>query len=231
MALTFSTTDKESHGHGIKMLVYGRAGVGKTRLCGTAPSPLIISAEAGLLSLRRQSIPVAIVKDYQDVIEIFNWCKLNAMKQGIKTICLDSISEITERCLSNAKAKSKDPRAAYGDMATQTIDLVKDFRDLPGFHVLVTAKEATATDSVTGVTKAQPTAPGQQVGPALPYLFDEVFHAFTDKDPKTGATYHALRTHAAYNAEAKDRSGVLDEIEFPDITHLINKMLAVPQAQ
>lgn len=231
MALNFSTTDKESHGHGIKMLVYGRAGVGKTRLCGTAPSPLIISAEAGLLSLRRQSIPVAVVKDYQDVIDVFNWCKISAAKQGIKTICLDSISEITERCLSNAKAKNKDPRAAYGDMATQTIDLVKDFRDLPGFHVLVTAKEVTSTDSVTGVTKAQPTAPGQQVGPALPYLFDEVFHAFTDKDPKSGATYHALRTHSAYNAEAKDRSGALDEIEFPDITHLINKMLAVPQAQ
>lgn len=225
MALNFSTTDRESRGHGIKMLVYGRAGTGKTTLCSTAPSPLIISAEAGLLSLRSKSIPVAKVSHIQDVWDVYNWCKTDARKNGIETICLDSISEITEKCLSNAKEKTKDPRAAYGDMATQTIELVKAFRDLPGLHVLVTAKEGATTDPVTGVTKAQPTAPGQQVGPALPYLFDMVFHSFTDKDPKTGATYHALRTHAAFNAEAKDRSGVLDEVEYPDLSYIINKIL------
>lgn len=43
MALNWSTTDKEASGHGVKILVYGRAGMGKTRLCGTAPSPVILS--------------------------------------------------------------------------------------------------------------------------------------------------------------------------------------------
>lgn len=228
MPLNWSDTQRESAGHGVKTLVYGNAGVGKTRLCGTAPSPLIISAEAGLLTLRSfQAIPVLVVKNIQDVHDALAWCKTDAIKSGIQTVCLDSISEITEVCLTDQKKKTKDPRAAYGDMATQIIELVKAFRNLPGLHVLITAKEVTVTDPITGVAKAQPTAPGQQVGPALPYLFDEVFHAATDKDAQ-GATFHYLRTHSAHNAIAKDRSGALDEVEFPDMTHLINKILTVP---
>lgn len=224
MALQWSTTDKESAKHGVKILVYGRAGMGKTHLCGTAPSPLIISAEAGLLTLRRKSIPVLTVNTIQDVWDALTWCQSPACtKAGFKTICLDSISEITEKCLVAAKKKTGDGRAAYGDMATQTIDLVKAFRDLSGYHVVVTAKEATRMDPITNVGRAEPTAPGQQVGQALPYLFDEVFHAFKLQD-NTGKEHHVLRTKASFNAEAKDRSAALDEIEYPDLGHIIDKI-------
>lgn len=225
MAIEFSTTDKESVRHGIKVLVYGRAGMGKTTLCGTAPSPIIISAEAGLLSLRTKQIPVIKVTTLQDVWDAYTWVSTNATKQGIKTVCVDSISEIVEKVLENAKLKSKDPRAAYGDMATEAIKLVKAFRDLVGFHTIITAKETTVVDPITNVSRAQPTAPGQQVGPALPYLFDEVFHASTGTD-NTGKAYHYLRTKASFNAEAKDRSGALDEIEYPDMTHIFGKIAA-----
>jgi hypothetical protein len=228
MALNFTTTDKASTNHGIKALVFGGAGAGKTSLCGTAPSPIIISAEAGLLSLRNQSHPVLTVSTAAEMDEAFEWCKNDAVKNGIQTVCLDSISEIIEQILRDEKSKTKDPRAAYGEMANRGINIIKKFRDLPGLHVLVTAKQATVTDPITGVAKAAPTAPGQQVGQALPYLFDLVMHAATEKDPE-GATYHYLRTHAAFNAEAKDRSGALDEIEFPDFSNIIQKMLAKPQ--
>ena len=39
---------------GVKVLVYGQAGAGKTRLIQTLPTPVIISAEGGLLSLREE---------------------------------------------------------------------------------------------------------------------------------------------------------------------------------
>lgn len=228
MALNWTTTDKASANHGIKALVYGGAGSGKTTLCGTAPKPVIISAEAGLLSLRDKSHPVITVTTAKEFVEAYEWCRDNAVKNGIKTVCVDSISEIIEQILQNEKAKTKDPRQAYGEMANEGIKLVKQFRDLPGLHVLITAKQATVTDPITGVPKASPTAPGQQVGPALPYLFDLVMHAATEKDPE-GKTYHYLRTHAAFNAEAKDRSGALLEIEYPDFSHIIAKVLAAPQ--
>jgi hypothetical protein len=224
MALNWSTTDKEGSSHGVKILVYGRAGMGKTTLCGTAPSPVIISAEAGLLSLRSKKIPVLLVTSIQDVWDAYTWCQTKARAAGIRTVCLDSISEITEKALTTAKKKKNDPRAAYGDMATETIDLVKAFRDLSGFHVVVTAKETTKVDPITNVGRSEPTAPGQQVGPALPYLFDEVFHASTGQD-NVGKTYHYLRTRASFNADAKDRSGALDEIEYPDLGNIITKIM------
>ncbi len=224
MALNFSTTDVQARTHGIKVLVYGRAGMGKTHLCGTAPSPLIISAEAGLLTLKAKKIPVILVTSVQDVWDAYTWCATKAKANGIQTICLDSISEIAEKVLSNEKKKTKDPRAAYGELGTQTIDLVKGFRDLVGFNVVVTAKEATKTDSL-GVVKAEPTSPGQQIGQALPYLFDEVFHAAKGLD-NTGKEYHYLRTRASISSEGKDRSGALDEIEYPDLAHIFGKIAA-----
>lgn len=228
MTLKFTSTDVASQDHGIKALVYGAAGSGKTSLCGTAPSPIILSAEAGLLSLRNKSIPVITITTAKDLDNAFEWCKTDAKKHGIETICLDSISEIIEQILRDEKSKTKDGRAAYGEMADRGIALVKKFRDLPGFHVLITAKQITGTDAITGVPKAMPTAPGQQVGSALPYLFDLVMHAATDKDA-SGNVYHYLRTHASFNAEAKDRSGALDEIEFPDFANIVAKIIANPQ--
>lgn len=224
MALQFSTTDVQAKTHGVKVLVYGRAGMGKTRLCGTAPAPLIISAEAGLLTLKAKKIPVIVVGSIQDVWDAYSWCAKEARKQGIQTICLDSISEIAEKVLDNEKKKTKDPRQAYGELSTQTIGLVKAFRDLAGFNVVVTAKEVTKTDAF-GVTRTEPTAPGQSVGPALPYLFDEVFHASKGVD-NTGKEYHYLRTRASLTADAKDRSGVLDEVEYPDLAHIFGKIHA-----
>jgi hypothetical protein len=235
MALEFVTAEQAATGHGVKILVYGGAGAGKTRLSATMPKPIIISAEAGLLTLNKMikegildpQTPVIIIRSYQDLKDAFEWVRDNAAKHGIQSVALDSISEIAEQCLQAEKTKTKDPRQAYGEMAGHVLEKVKDFRDLSGLHVIVTAKETVGKDPVTGVEKAQPTAPGQQVGPALPYLFDEVFHAFTDKDGQ-GNTFHALRTQAAFNAVAKDRSGVLAEIEYPDAGYLIAKILAGP---
>lgn len=223
MAIEVKTTRQLAVSSGAKCMSYGAAGSGKTSFCATAPNPLIISAESGLMSIRDKDIPVIEVKEIKDVHDAYDWCVNNAQKYGIQTICLDSISEIAEKCLAAEKAKTKDPRAAYGELSNEIIKLVKKFRDLQGFNVIITAKQTVATDPITGVAKAAPTAPGQQIGPALPYLFDFVFHHATEKDAQ-GMTYHYLRTKAAFNAEAKDRSGILDEIEYPDFANILRKV-------
>ena len=41
----------------------------------------------------------------------------------------------------------------------------------------------------------------------------------------TGIEYRYLRTHPDIQSEAKDRSGVLDVLEPPDLTHIFNKIL------
>lgn len=221
--MKITTTDKVARDSGVKILVYGRAGMGKTTLCGTAPRPIIISAESGLMPLRGKSIPVIEVKEIKDVWDAFKWCSSHPDARHIDTICIDSLSEIAEVVLANEKKKSKDPRQAYGGLIDEMINLTKAFRDLPGKHVVVTAKEEELLHPASGVVRMAPKMPGKTVGPELPYLFDEVFYASTGKDAQ-GQTYHYLRTRPDFQVDAKDRSGVLNEIEFPDLASIISRI-------
>lgn len=224
-SLEFTTTEKAAVSHGVKMLVYGDAGVGKTRLCSTAPKPLILSAESGLLSLKHVKVPVIVIKSYADLILALEWCKTEAVKMGILTVCLDSFSEVVEMILAKEKAATRDGRKAYGEMATEAIRIAKEFRDLPGLNVIITCKEEIIENPMTGTPKAIPTAPGQQVAKELRYLFDQVFHAYTGTDDE-GTKFWGLETQPADHCVAKDRSGKLSNPELPDLTVITNKIMS-----
>lgn len=67
MAIKLLST-KDVQVNGVKILVYGQSGAGKTTLIKTLPTPIIISAEAGLLSLAGSEIPylqVTTMTSYQ----------------------------------------------------------------------------------------------------------------------------------------------------------------------
>ncbi len=57
MAINLKTTKGLGADNGVKFLVYGQAGAGKTSLIPTLPNPIILSAEAGLLSIADASLP------------------------------------------------------------------------------------------------------------------------------------------------------------------------------
>lgn len=224
MALKWTTTDRASASHGIKALVHGRAGAGKTTLIQTAPNPLILSAEAGLLSLKGVSIPAIQITSIEELDEAYQFCAYSAEAKQFWTICLDSISEIAEVCLSAEKAKNKDPRKAYGEMQEKILARVKWFRDLPGKHVYFSCKQGLIKDDVTGITVYGPDMPGRQLGPALPYLFDEIFSL--EVATHEGQPFRYLRTRLNMQYEAKDRSGALDEFEQPNLSAIFDKILA-----
>jgi hypothetical protein len=224
MALKFTTTGEAGKIHGVKMLVYGLSGAGKTMLCATAPSPLIISAEAGLLSLRKFDIPVIEIKTVDDLTEAHRWCQQAKEAGQFQTICIDSITEIGEVVLANAKRQVKDPRQAYGELIEKMMTTIKAFRDLSGKHVYMAAKMEPVKDEMTGIVRYMSSMPGSKLGPQLPYLFDEVFRLGINKTPD-GAEYRFLQTQPDLQYDAKDRSGALDNIEPPDLNHVITKIL------
>lgn len=223
--MKFTTTAQASSRSGVKCLVYGRAGAGKTTLCGTAPVPLIISAEGGLLPLRHKNIPVIEVTSLQTVWDAYSWLTSNnSHAREIQTVCIDSASEIAEVVLVTEKKRSSDPRRSYGKLLDDMIGLLKAFRDLSGKHVVMTAKEVATQNAITGAMRYGPKAPGQQLSVEFPYLFDLVLHASVDRDAE-GKLYHYVRTKPDQVTEAKDRSSVLDEIEYPDLTAIFNKIM------
>lgn len=239
MAIQLISADSLATSNGVKMVVYGRSGMGKTMLTATCPAPVLISAEKGLLSLKRENIervwgvntpgiaydiPVIEIKTIDDLIAAELWCRTNQQAQQFQTVVLDSITEIAEVVLANAKKQVKDPRQAYGELIEKMTMTIKSFRDLQGKHVLLLAKEERSKDEGTGLTLAGPQMPGAKMGPATPYLTDEVFQIAVGKNPDN-STYRYLRTQPDFSADAKDRSGALTEIEFPHIGQIINKIL------
>lgn len=240
MAIEWSTSAKENVAHGVKVLVWGDSGLGKTVLCATAPTPIIISAEQGLLSLNKQNlqkiwtpaqgmpinldIPVIKVRTVLDVKEAYDWVATSPHAAGFQTVCIDSITEIAETVLANAKATVKDPRQAYGELLTQMETVIKMFRDLPGKNVYMSAKMEPQKDELTGMTRYGPAMPGSKLGPKLPYYFDEVFQLAINKTPD-GKEFRYLRTRADLQNVAKDRSGTLDAMEMPHLTNVFNKIL------
>lgn len=228
MAIKLTTSRESARLNGVKMLVYGRAGVGKTMLCATAPNPIIISAESGMLSLRNFDIPVIEISTLDDLVGAFHWASTSAECAQFQTVCLDSITEIGEKVLAHAKTRVKDPRQAYGELIEKMNDTIKAFRDLKGKHVYMSAKSEFVKDEVSGVRTYMPSMPGSKLGQALPYLFDEVFNLDIGKTTE-GVEYRFFRTSPDFQYEAKDRSGALDKIERPDLRFVIDKILAAPE--
>lgn len=221
----FQTTDQMAAMHGVKCLTYGLAGVGKTFLVSTAPAPLILSAESGLLTLKDFQIPVWPISTLADLDNAYQWISRSAEARNFATICLDSLSEIAEKVLATELGKVKDPRQAYGELISKMRDYVIKFRDLSGFHVYMTAKEGWEKDEASGVLMRMPSAPGRKLGPMLPYFFDLVFHLDMGKTPE-GVSYRFLRTQPEFNIMAKSRGGKLESVEYPDLNAIFNKLLS-----
>jgi len=226
MALNFTTTDKAAQLNGVKVLVYGGAGTGKTVLTSTAPTPFLISAEGGELSLRSIAMPMAKVANVDDLRDIYAWCERSNEAKQFQTICIDSLSEIAEVVLNNAKRQVKDPRQAYGELIEKMETTIRMFRDLPGRNIYMSAKMEPTKDELTGVIKYAPAMPGNKLGPKLPYFFDEVFRLGINKTTQ-GESYRFLQTQPDLQYEAKDRSGALAPVEQPHLTHIFNKILGV----
>jgi len=222
--LNITTTDQINLANGIKALVYGRSGIGKTRLCATAPGPIIVSAENGLLSLRDQSVPAIEIRTLDDLNRALDYL-MGAGGAAFHTIAIDSISDIAEKVLANAKAGTKDGRKAYGDLADQMWDTIRAFRDIRGKCVVMVAKAQYVKDETTGITRWAPAMPGKTLTQGLAYQFDEVFHLGSYKG--AGGEFIALQTKTDLQYEAKDRSGALDFYEYPDLTAVFNKIYGV----
>lgn len=220
MAINLKSTGSLS-ANGVKVLVYGQAGAGKTSLIKTLPSPVVLSAEGGLLSIQDADLPFIEISNMADLKEAYEWL---TGKEGdaFKSVALDSISEIAEVVLNHEKKATKDPRQAYGAMQEQMADIIRAFRDLPGKHIYMSAKLEKTQDEMGRVLYA-PSMPGNKTGQSLPYFFDEVLALRVEKDSE-GATQRALMCDSDGLWLAKDRSGKLDAWEAPDLLAIISKI-------
>lgn len=221
MAISLKKTSSLA-ANGVKLLVYGQAGAGKTSLIKTLPNPVVLSAEGGLLSISDADIPFIEVKSMDDLREAFAWLTESKEAADFQSVALDSISEVAEVVLHHEMKKNKDGRAAYGEMNTTMQELIRAFRDVPGKHVYMSAKLEKSQDEM-GKMLYNPAMPGKSLTQGLPYFFDEVLALRVEKDGE-GNTQRALMCDSDGLWLAKDRSGKLDMWELCDLGQVISKI-------
>jgi hypothetical protein len=210
--------------NGVKCVIYGGAGTGKTRICATAPKPIIISAESGLLSLTEVDCDYIEINTLEDLDAAYNHLKNS---DDYETICLDSLSEICEVVLDKIKPNHKDKRQAYGEMADAILPMLKRFRDIKGKNVIFTSKLVTKQDEESGIITQELFIPGQMLPNQVPYLVDELFCLQRDRK-----NLQIMQTQPDRMRFCKDRSGALEAIEKPakdeteiNMTDIINRII------
>ena len=111
----------------LKVLVHGPAGAGKTYLASTTGnhrSTLVLSAEAGLLSLRQFDIKAIEIDSFAALRDTFAWIRAGAPLGGdpesedtFQWIVLDSISEIALSKMAGSKPSSVNCERIFAAVA------------------------------------------------------------------------------------------------------------------
>lgn len=218
------TTTKGYGASSLTALVHGPPGSGKTFAARTCPGrTLVVSAEAGLLSLRDCELDVAEIRTFDDLKHVY--FLLNDGDQPYEWVYIDSLSEVAEICLAEEMTKTAHGVKAYGEMMTAVMKLVKAFRNL-GVNVVMTAKQGRDVDP-DGVAYLAPELPGRKLSTKLPYEFDLIVGAGTHTD-SDGNVHRVFRTTSGQGVLAKDRSGALAPLERPDWGRIHRKISNSP---
>jgi len=222
--------------YGVKAIIYGQAGTGKTPMMATAPRPLLLAVEPGLRSMAGSNIATYFAENYKKVDEFFEWLtKSNEAKQ-FDSICIDSGSEIAELTLKEMQLKFGHGLKVYGEMAKRVMEVADDLYFMKEKNVFLICKQSKFEVGKTSVMKDgvfvveqqfqfQPYFPGNELNIKIPHRYDEILHASHINMPGVGNVV-GLRTKGTPEVYARDRSGNLAEIEPPNLTAIVQKCMS-----
>lgn len=208
-------------------MIAAESGVGKTyqaRFLKPEEKTLIISAESGLLCLKGTNIDVVEINTMEDLKQVYAFL---AAGSKYKTIFIDSITEIAQKLLSDMKGMKeysdrKMALALYGDYSEDLTKMIKAFRDLQEYSVIMTVLTQKEKDGLEFVDTFL--MPGTKVSGNLKSWMDLVLHLkVVEKD---GQRHRFFITDSMISPLAKDRSGTLDQYEEADIQKVMDKVLA-----
>jgi hypothetical protein len=208
---------------GVKSLIYGAPGTYKTPLIATAPRPVVLVTEPGMLSVRHlNNIPAWQAFTKERIDEFAAWLDTPEAR-NFDTICVDSTSQVAEIMLEKAKAQYTDGRKQYGFMSENTMKLINKLYYMPNKHVYLICKESAIETG--NVKEKRPYFPGQELNVKVPHMFDEVL--YIDYVSMNGSQpILAIRCKATFGILARDRSARLNEFEEPNLTKLFTKCMS-----
>lgn len=222
---------------GFSILVHGPSKAGKSWLSDTAPGPrLILDAEGGHRFTQSKKVVwnpkeappevdedttvLVYIRDFGSLAYAYQW--LAAGKHPFKSVVLDSISEIQQRCIDALVGTEALKLQDWGEVGRKVARLVRDYRDLlihptnPVKAVVLIAM--TKQNHESG--KYTPYVQGQ-LATSLPYFIDLVGYLQAQPD-ESGVMQRYLLVQPHNQYEAGDRTGVFPPIlTNPNITDML----------
>lgn len=214
--------------YGVKALIYGEPGTGKTPLLNSAPNPVLLAAEPGLMSMATSNIPTYAAGNVAALKEFFTWLFQSKEASKYDTVGVDSISQVAEIVLADELKRQKDPRKAYGNMSQQLMEWANGLFFMQGKHAYLIAKQTTFEDAsiVPPIVRKKPYFPGQDLNVKIPHLYDEILHLGKAIVPGVAMPTLAIRCQATAEIMARDRSGKCNELEPPNLGTLFSKIMS-----
>lgn len=208
---------------GVKSVVYGPAGSGKTPIINTAPRPVLLSCEPGLLSMRNSNVPTWQGYTPQTINDFFSWFFNSAETKNFDTLAVDSTTYMAQIYLQSALKTNKHGLAAYGEMATETLKHLNTLYYTREKHTYLIAQQEIINEN--GITIKRPYYPGKQLPIELPHKYDQILQLDIQNVPGVGQV-KAFRCQASIDVLARDRTGMLAEFEPPDFSGIIKKAMS-----
>lgn len=210
---------------GVKCLVHGPPGSGKTPISKTAPNPIMCVVEPGMLTMRTATnIPAWDAYTPERIEDFFEWLFESNEARAFDTVVIDSLSQLCEIFLTQELKRNKDGRRAYGELSRRVMDLVNKLYYLPEKHTYLITKQATEDEN--GVSIKKPYFPGKDLNVKIPHLFDEILHAEKAQIPGQPGLTPVFRTKPTFGILARDRSERLNEFEPTNLTTIFNKCMS-----
>ncbi len=204
--------------YGAKAIIYGGAGSGKTPIAATAPRPLMIICEPGMLSMSQSGMPSIPAFTAVDIDDRFAWIFSSKETSGFDTICIDSVSQMCEIILTDELKKNKDGRKAYGELSRKVMEKLNGLYFLPEKHLYLICKQQIIDNY------KRPFFPGQDLPVKIPHLFDFILHLGIQNVPSIGQV-SAFRCNQTIDVLARSRTGNLDDFEKPHFGNLVSKAM------
>lgn len=214
---------------GVKAITYGGPGSGKTPTVATAPRPLMLMTEPGILTLKNSDVPTFDAFTGARITEFFEWFFNSHEATNFDTLCIDSGSQIAEIIVNEAltgKSKGGNKRhgqEAYGDMSRQCMKWFNDLYFMKEKHIYIICKQQ--AHEVNDSIYYRPYFPGKELNIKVPHLYDLVMRLGDYAVPSVGQV-KAFRTKEQFDMMARDRSGNLAEFEPPNLDGIFKKCMA-----
>lgn len=226
----------EPSNHRVRMMVYGASGIGKTVFGSTAPKPLFIAAEEGLLSLADKNAQYVKIETLQDMRDILAALKANKLMGSdgkpleYETIVIDSLTEVQQVVIKNITGGRQPSMNEWGQFSDKMAEILKGFAALPKHVVFICLESEKMAEDDDGkeFTRFQPELFGKLAEKAQAMMdFVGRYYMKTSVVNDKPTQVRTLTFTISAKWKAKDRSGKMPQFVEPDFSKIVQEFAKI----